>query len=131
MLQTFLHQCSCALDLAEGIINKYYFTDDDTRKDLRKIQGMWSSRRLHISKQILYKHGLPMRKPISGIVAGIYLDHIENQHVTHANNPYYLNIKKWLRYVHDVFCLWECTKDERTGFLEYLTNFHQKLTQWK
>ena len=71
--------------------------------------------------------GLPMGMSISGILADIYLNKIENDFIINNNNPYRKGIIEWMRYVDDVFCVWEGDQRELHGMLDYINSIHPKL----
>ncbi|XP_031346256.1 uncharacterized protein LOC116173113 [Photinus pyralis] len=66
------------------------------------------------SKYYQMQDGLPMGSPISGILANIFIDHLENKIKL---LPEFNNIAIWNRYVDDIFCIW-------TGTITELHQFH-------
>ena len=57
-------------------------------------------------------NGLPMGAPLSGLLANIYAEHIENW----ALNSYFLKHIFWGRYMDDVISLWNYGENELRGF---------------
>ncbi|KAK5644291.1 hypothetical protein RI129_008136 [Pyrocoelia pectoralis] len=60
-----------------------------------------------------------MGSPISGLLADIYVDHIEEQ-ITQL--PEYTHVSLWRRYVDDILCFWTGTMQELTKFFEAINN---------
>ena len=57
-------------------------------------------------------NGLPMGAPLSGLLAIIYAEHIENW----ALNSYFLKHMSWGRYMDDIISLWNYGENELRGF---------------
>jgi retron-type reverse transcriptase len=60
--------------------------------------------------------GLAMGTPLSGLLANIYVEHIENW----ALDSYFLKHIFWGRYMDDVISLWNYGENELKGFLDHL-----------
>ena len=116
------------IDLAINLLNDY-FTDSATREDINRVLKHVVNQNFCMFNNSFYKinDGLPMGMPLSGLLADIYMDHIEDQHIINNNNPYHTHIKKWIRYVDDVFCIWDGGVAELNAFLDYLNNLHTQL----
>ncbi|XP_071056900.1 uncharacterized protein [Onthophagus taurus] len=68
-----------------------------------------------------------MGMPLSGLLSDIFLDHIENDFIVNKNNPFNNNINEWIRYVDDIFCVWDGDLFSLDGFHKYLNSLHPKL----
>ncbi|XP_031352513.1 uncharacterized protein LOC116177636 [Photinus pyralis] len=66
------------------------------------------------NKTYKMEDGLPMGNPISGLLANIFIDHLE---LRIKNLPNFKHVTTWLRYVDDIFVIW-------TGTIEQLHHFH-------
>lgn len=51
------------------------------------------------------QEGLPMGSPISGLLANIFMNHIENNIFDKIVKPKQYKIQYWYRYVDDIICL--------------------------
>ena len=69
------------------------------------------------------KNGLPMGAPLSGLLANIYVEHLENW----ALNSYFLKHVYWGRYMDDVISLWNYGENELRGFLDHLNTYDRNL----
>ena len=61
--------------------------------------------------------------PLSGLLANIYVEHIENS----ALNSYFLKHIFWGRYMDDVISLWNYGENELRGFLDHLNTYDRNL----
>jgi hypothetical protein len=71
--------------------------------------------------------GLPMGSPLSGTLANIYLNHIENEHILNNRNKLANNIKYWHRYVDDILLLFTGTNRQLDQLLNYINNIHPNI----
>ncbi|XP_065583868.1 uncharacterized protein LOC136042864 [Artemia franciscana] len=69
------------------------------------------------------KNGLPMGAPLSGLLANIYVENLENW----ALNSYFLKHVYWGRYMDDVISLWNYGEAELRGFLDHLNTYDRNL----
>lgn len=67
--------------------------------------------------------GLPMGSPLSPLLADIFLDYIECK----ALNNYHEKPLIWIRYVDDIFLIWNFGKDSLATFHNYLNKQHPKI----
>jgi hypothetical protein len=68
-------------------------------------------------------NGLAMGAPLSGLLANIYVEHIENW----ALDSYFLKHVFWGRYMDDVISLWNYGENELKGFLDHLNTYDRNL----
>jgi hypothetical protein len=75
----------------------------------------------------IQEEGLPMGSPLSGLIADIFLDHIEHTHILSEDNRFKHNLVYYYRYVDDIICLYKGNERQIDIFKNYLNNLHQKL----
>ncbi|XP_044755137.1 uncharacterized protein LOC123314088 [Coccinella septempunctata] len=63
--------------------------------------------------------GLAMGSPLSGLLANIFVDHLESLIRIHF---LFQKIVLWKRYVDDIFCVWCGTVQELKSFLEFINS---------
>ena len=68
-------------------------------------------------------NGLPMGAALSGLLANIYVENLENW----ALNSYFLKHVYWGRYMDDVISLWNYGETELRGFLDHLNTYDRNL----
>ena len=71
------------------------------------------------------KNGVAMGSPISGAIAEIMLQHIENQHIKHLIETG--NIIYYTRYVDDIFIVYDSTKTTTEEIQSYADHIHKNL----
>ncbi|XP_077136476.1 uncharacterized protein LOC143793411 [Ranitomeya variabilis] len=70
--------------------------------------------------------GTAMGSNVAPAYANIYMDTFENEHI--YNNTLFLKHSKcWLRYIDDVFCLWDGTPDTFSSFVSQINNIRPEL----
>lgn len=72
------------------------------------------------------KDGLSMGSPSSGLIAEVYVNHVEKKIMQLANSD---RIIMWKRYVDDIFCIWAGTDEELTNLFDTINSrFNIKFT---
>lgn len=71
--------------------------------------------------------GLPMGSPISGLLANIYIDYIENQYILNDKNPYFKKLRIWKRYMDDIICIWDGESEDLIKLHDYINGLREKL----
>jgi hypothetical protein len=66
-----------------------------------------------------------MRSPISGTMAEIFLQHIENKHIKQALDP--KNIILYTRFVDDILIIYDSTRTTADDIYKYINNNHDSL----
>lgn len=75
-----------------------------------------------------YEEGLPMGSPLSGIIADIYMNKIENDLIINDNNPHKDKIIIWKRYVDDILVILNTEKKEIIqGLHTYINSINNKI----
>jgi hypothetical protein len=69
------------------------------------------------------KSGMAMGSPLSPLMANLFMEWFEEQ----AQDTASLKPKLWLRYVDDVYCLWQHGRDSLSGFLDHLNGIHPNI----
>ena len=67
--------------------------------------------------------GLPMGAPLSGLLANIFVENLENW----ALDSYFLNHVFWGRFMDDIISVWNYGESELKGFLEHLNTYDRNL----
>lgn len=80
----------------------------------------------HNNKFYTQPNGLPMGSPISGTMAEIFLQHIEQNKILN-HNKYTKKIIYWFRYVDDIIVLYNGNKRQCETFFKYINTVHQNL----
>jgi hypothetical protein len=75
----------------------------------------------------LQQNGLSMGCPLSGILADIFLNHIENKHIFSTQNPYKDKIISYHRYVDDTLLIFNGNKRQLTILKNKLNKIHKNL----
>lgn len=60
--------------------------------------------------------GLIMDSPLAGLLADIYIHNVGVSQINNKINPLLPKIKYWFRYVDDILCLFEGSKEESNDF---------------
>lgn len=77
-------------------------------------------------RNCIQNKGLAMGSPISAMLSEIFLQKYEDDHVSKIWNNH--KIKMWVRYVDDIFIIYDETyKDEHDIILNKLNNFHKNI----
>lgn len=73
----------------------------------------------------IQNHGLPMGSPLSGTLANIYVDHLENKFLEsfNKNNA----ILEWNRYIDDIFLIYDSTKVSHNHILDNINEQHANI----
>ena len=100
-------KCQDILDILRHILDNNFCTFDDKIYKLNK--------------------GIPMGSPVSGALANIFLNQIEEDHILSDSNPFRRYIKKWSRYMDDVLCLWGGGTEDLDLFKDYLNGLLPEL----
>ncbi|XP_022902993.2 uncharacterized protein [Onthophagus taurus] len=80
-------------------------------------------------KIYVYDKGLPMGSPLSGMLADIFLNEIEDKYILNDTNPIRKNILLWKRYVDDIFIIIKDKNDNTIEDLhEYINSLHNDIT---
>nr|XP_022905894.1 uncharacterized protein LOC111417759 [Onthophagus taurus] len=75
-----------------------------------------------------YDKGLPMGSPLSGLMADIFLNNLEEKMINNNKNPYNNNIIMWQRYVDDVLVVLNTKEDHITKNLHaYINTLHENI----
>lgn len=75
-----------------------------------------------------YNEGLPMGSPLSGLLADIFLNNIENNKIMNDNNPFKKNIILWQRYVDDIIVFINTKNNNNIDNLHtYLNTLHKNI----
>ena len=67
--------------------------------------------------------GIPMGSPLSPVIANLYMEWFES----HAINSATVKPKIWLRYVYDIFIIWNGTDRQLDSFLNHLKALRQTI----
>ena len=79
-----------------------------------------------MSKIYKFQDGLPMRGPLSALVANAYMDHIEKQ-ILNSKDPGVQCILFYKRYVDDILCVWNGSDDLLQHTLDVLNVHHPSM----
>ena len=106
------------IDITKNILKDNLNNEKDI-KNITKIIEHCTEQNICTFKNKTYKmiDGLPMGSPLSGLLANIYVEHIEDKIL---NLPEAKNVIMWKRYVDDILIIW-------TGTLQELKNFHDSI----
>jgi hypothetical protein len=79
----------------------------------------------HNGKIIIHQDGLAMGAPSSGLIAEIFLQHLEHTHNPHLTQKHH--IAKYCRYVDDIFIVFDSYNTSIQKILNDFNNLHPKL----
>lgn len=68
-----------------------------------------------------------MGSPLSGLLADLFMNHLETTKIQNSSNPFQKNIIYWYRYVDDIICLFEGSEIAIEDFFQYLNSIHNKI----
>lgn len=68
-----------------------------------------------------------MGSPLSPLLAEIFMNKLETEHVMSQKNPYFKHIVYYHRYVDDVLIAWKGTDRQLTSFITYMNKIHEKI----
>lgn len=71
----------------------------------------------------LQQQGTSMGSPVAPSLANIFMSKFELAYA--IGGPHAHHINKWMRYVDDIFLLWQGTESELDAFIEFLNSRHQ------
>lgn len=71
--------------------------------------------------------GLAMGSPLSGLLADIYMHHLETTKIMADTNPFKNKILYWFRYVDDVLCLFNNDTNNIQDLIEYLNSISENI----
>jgi hypothetical protein len=80
----------------------------------------------HNNKIVVQRDGLAMGAPSSGLIAEIFLQHLEHLHLTHLSQKHH--IINYGRYVDDVFLIFDSNHTDIHNILEDFNALHSKMT---
>ena len=72
-------------------------------------------------KTYKFPDGLPMRGPLSAMVADIFIDHLESAVL--ESSPHASHLRHWARYVDDIFGIWHGPEASLHLLLQELDGF--------
>lgn len=73
------------------------------------------------------ENGLAMGSPLSGLLSDIFMHNLEDNNIINDSNPFRNKIIYWYRYVDDIICLFNGTKEESENFLTYLNSLSMNI----
>ncbi|XP_069701805.1 metacaspase-2-like [Periplaneta americana] len=77
------------------------------------------------NKIYIQSTGLAMGDPLSGYLANIFLQELENKHINNLNNKF--NFSTYARYVDDTIIIYENTQNKDSQILEEFNKWHQNI----
>jgi hypothetical protein len=80
----------------------------------------------HNNNIVIQKDGLAMGAPSSGLIAEIFLQHLEHLHLTHLAQKHY--IINYGRYVDDIFLIFDSHHTDIHNILDDFNALHPKMT---
>jgi len=72
-------------------------------------------------------NGLPMGNPLSGTLAEVFINHLEQNYIFHESNKLRHNITYWYRYVDDILMLFKGTQRQLMNLHNYINKIHGNL----
>ena len=113
------------LILTKNFIQSKIINEEDINNLMQLLEISTQQNFFKFNEKIyIMANGLPMGSPLSPILANIFIDELEKEIFKLEGAKF---IKTWMRYVDDIFCIWEGSNDDLIKFQNEMNSLHPKI----